>query len=39
MRKPKIKLLSKRLTGQEIMLIAVAGSVVFWAGVLHMLLA
>jgi hypothetical protein len=38
MRKAKSKLLSKRLTGQEIMLIAVAGSVIFWAAVLHMLL-
>jgi hypothetical protein len=31
--------LVRRLTGQDIALAAVAGSIVFWAGILHLLLA
>ena len=38
MRKPRIRLNAKRVTGQDIMVLAVGSSVMIWAGVLHHLL-
>lgn len=38
MRKYRIKQFSKRITGQEMMVIAVGSSVLIWAGVLNFLL-
>lgn len=39
MRRPTMPRFFRRLTGQEIALAAVAGSIVLWAGILHLLLA
>lgn len=39
MQRPTTPHLVRRLTGQDIALAAVAGSIVFWAGILHLLLA
>jgi hypothetical protein len=38
MRKYRIKQFSKRITGQEMLVIAVGSSVLIWAGVLNFLL-